>query len=355
MRKSDREVDHLHIGTTLVRVHTEAQLRNRREPISTNGAGGGTRTHTFFRTRAPKARASRQFRHARSAADRTACTVQICRWPLLPWRHHAAEEVSGAVSGRVQRSAATHRRWHERLRNRAADGHPATDGARLAPQTAYRLRQPSASITLRRRPRLRDAPAPRRTAYLLGMYLGDGCISRMGACLAPTDRPATRSTRRSSLAAARRSTCSCPAARSDHAAPDRMRRTSRLYSKHWPCLFPQHGPGRKHNRRIALEPWQQALVDQATEEFVCGLIHSDGCRVVANDRGVRSIRYHFSNRSEDIIGLFTAALDQPRHPLDAVDQVHRLHLPQRPPRPAWTSSSGPRTVAVPWTNVHYTA
>jgi hypothetical protein len=31
--------------------------------------------------------------------------------------------------------------------------------------------------------------------------------------------------------------------------------------------------------------------------------------VVANDRGVRSIRYHFSNRSEDIRGLFTGALD----------------------------------------------
>jgi hypothetical protein len=64
---------------------------------------------------------------------------------------------------------------------------------------------------------------------------------------------------------------------------------------------------------IALEPWQQAFVHQATEEFVLGLIHSDGCRVVANDRGVlpfRSIRYHFSNRSEDIIGLFTAALDK---------------------------------------------
>ena len=41
-----------------------------------------------------------------------------------------------------------------------------------------------------------------------------------------------------------------------------------LFSKHWPCLLPQHGPGVKHNRRIALEPWQQALVDQATEEFV---------------------------------------------------------------------------------------
>ncbi|MEN4420738.1 hypothetical protein [Mycobacteroides chelonae] len=32
--------------------------------------------------------------------------------------------------------------------------------------------------------------------------------------------------------------------------------------------------------------------------------------MVANDRGVASIRYHFTNRSEDILGLFTAALDR---------------------------------------------
>ena len=48
----------------------------------------------------------------------------------------------------------------------------------------------------------------------------------------------------------------------------------------------------------------------ATEQFIRGLIDSDGCRVVANDRGVRSVRYHFSNRSDDIRGLFCAALDE---------------------------------------------
>ena len=52
------------------------------------------------------------------------------------------------------------------------------------------------------------------------------------------------------------------------------------------------------------------LVKQATEEFIRGLIESDGCRVVANDRGVHSVRYHFSNRSDDIRGLFCAALDR---------------------------------------------
>ncbi len=83
-----------------------------------------------------------------------------------------------------------------------------------------------------------------------------------------------------------------------------------LYSNHWPCLFPQHGAGKKHHRPIRLEPWQQTLVEQATEEFIRGLIDSDGCRVVANDRGVRSVRYHFSNRSDDVRGLFCAALDR---------------------------------------------
>jgi hypothetical protein len=30
---------------------------------------------------------------------------------------------------------------------------------------------------------------------------------------------------------------------------------------HWPCLFPQAGPGKKHERQIVLEPWQQELAD----------------------------------------------------------------------------------------------
>jgi hypothetical protein len=82
-----------------------------------------------------------------------------------------------------------------------------------------------------------------------------------------------------------------------------------VVTKHWPRLLPQHGPGKKHSRPIRLEPWQEALVKQATEQFIRGLIDSDGRRVVANDRGVRSVRYHFSNRSGDIRWLFTAALD----------------------------------------------
>jgi len=84
---------------------------------------------------------------------------------------------------------------------------------------------------------------------------------------------------------------------------------SRTFPSTGPVSSPSTAPAESTNRPIRLEPWQEAIVYEETEEFVRGLIHSDGCRVVANDRGVMSVRYHFSNRSEDIIGLFTAALD----------------------------------------------
>jgi len=83
-----------------------------------------------------------------------------------------------------------------------------------------------------------------------------------------------------------------------------------MYSNHWICFFPQHAPGRKHERSIRLVAWQDEVVQRETQAFIRGLIHSDGCRIVARDRGVRSVRYHFSNRSEDIKGLFCAALDR---------------------------------------------
>ncbi len=43
--------------------------------------------------------------------------------------------------------------------------------------------------------------------------------------------------------------------------------------------LPQHGPGKKHERRIVLESWQQAVVDAHPWAFVRGLVHSDGCRI----------------------------------------------------------------------------
>lgn len=86
------------------------------------------------------------------------------------------------------------------------------------------------------------------------------------------------------------------------------------FSKHWPHLFPQHGPGRKHERKIALEPWQQLIVGRYPGRLLRGLIHSDGCRVTNVIRHPKKTyaypRYFFSNRSPDIQGIFCSACDQ---------------------------------------------
>lgn len=87
--------------------------------------------------------------------------------------------------------------------------------------------------------------------------------------------------------------------------------------KHWPCLFPQHGPGRKHHRPILLEPWQRTLVEAHPGAFLRGLFHSDGCRVRNwARRPVAGVlkrydypRWQFVNASSDIRELCCWALD----------------------------------------------
>ena len=86
------------------------------------------------------------------------------------------------------------------------------------------------------------------------------------------------------------------------------------YSKHWPHLFPQHGPGVKHERKIELEPWQERIVERYPGRLLRGLIHSDGCRVenvIRHPRRTYSYpRYFFSNHSLDIQRIFCQACDR---------------------------------------------
>jgi hypothetical protein len=85
-------------------------------------------------------------------------------------------------------------------------------------------------------------------------------------------------------------------------------------SQHWPCLFPQHGPGRKHSRDIRLAGWQRAIADRYPHRLLRGLIHSDGCRflnpVKHPKRTYLYPRYAFSNRSADIRALFCEYCDK---------------------------------------------
>ncbi|MEY9212908.1 hypothetical protein NI17_003375 [Thermobifida halotolerans] len=88
--------------------------------------------------------------------------------------------------------------------------------------------------------------------------------------------------------------------------------------RHRPCLFPQHGPGRKHDRRIEPASRRRDIADRHPEELIRGLLRSDGCR--ATNRVRRTVgaewkyheypRYFFSSTSEEIIGLLGEALDR---------------------------------------------
>jgi hypothetical protein len=150
-------------------------------------------------------------------------------------------------------------------------------------------------------------------AYLLGLYLGDGWLVSM--------RERTYSLR---LALDQRYPQIIRAAADAMAAMHprgRVRVVARQgcavvssYWIDWPILFPQHGPGPKHTRPIVLANWQQETARQYPRELIRGLLHSDGCRFVARQRVGPKIyeytRYAFTNRSEDIKGIFCAHLDQ---------------------------------------------
>ena len=157
------------------------------------------------------------------------------------------------------------------------------------------------------------ASAPRRDfAYLLGLYLGDGCLTEMPRRVFKL----------------RIQCCDwypglmdqCQAAMEAVLPNNKVGRVHSIgctelhsHSKHWICFFPQHGPGRKHERPIELAPWQQSIVDEYPEQLLRGLIHSDGTRVInrVQTRGKRYeyLRYFLSNESRDILEIFGATCD----------------------------------------------
>lgn len=144
-------------------------------------------------------------------------------------------------------------------------------------------------------------------SYLLGLYLGDGTLSlyRRGVYRLRI----TMDIRYPAIIA------ECALAMGAVMPTNRVR-VSRLpsraveigcSSKAWPTLFPQHGRGPKHLRAIELQPWQREIVTQHPKQFIRGLIHSDGCRVLNRVNGKAYPRYFFSQVSDDIRRLFCEA------------------------------------------------
>jgi hypothetical protein len=80
-----------------------------------------------------------------------------------------------------------------------------------------------------------------------------------------------------------------------------------VYHSHLSCLFPQRGPGKKHERSIVLEPWQEAIVAAEPWAFLRGCIRSDGCVFVNRTGKYEYLSYCFDNLSPEIREFFVAA------------------------------------------------
>ena len=145
-------------------------------------------------------------------------------------------------------------------------------------------------------------------AYLLGLYLGDGCLSS-------THRPGVFRLRIALDERYEAIIAECQAAMAQ-VLPNKVGVvqnpgcvTVGSYSRHWPCMFPQHAVGKKHLRSIKLQPWQQVIaLDRHPRMLLRGLIESDGYRGINRIRGRYEYpRYTFSNRSDDIRAIFLEA------------------------------------------------
>ena len=167
--------------------------------------------------------------------------------------------------------------------------------------------------------RCHDMPLPDPAAYLylLGQYLGDGHIRPSGRsrCLSIsccTDYPGVMREVEQAMQRV------LAASVFHRGRPDVGCICVESTTLHWLCAFPQSGPGMKHTRPIVLEPWQIELIDADPRPLIRGLIHSDGWRgtnwttktVGGTTKKYTYPHYQFSNRSADIRGIFTDALDR---------------------------------------------
>jgi hypothetical protein len=157
-------------------------------------------------------------------------------------------------------------------------------------------------------------------AYVLGLYLGDGYINPVGdpskgvwvlRIMCADAWPGLQDECKHALSALR---------------PGRKVSTLQwqgctevlAWWKHWPCLLPHHGPGKKHERKIELMQWQREITEVHPGAFARGLFHSDGSRFLNRvrrplsdgDHWYEYPRYMFTNESADILQLCGEALDQ---------------------------------------------
>jgi hypothetical protein len=173
--------------------------------------------------------------------------------------------------------------------------------------TGYHLRLRAAQPSWR-------PSCPGEYSYLLGLYLGDGCVyvsPRGFASIVITLDVSYPGIVMEAMCALEACFPDTPAHRFSQSEGS----VAAVKLNH-PALrfaFPQHGRGAKHLRVIELTRWQREITTTFPRELLRGLIHSDGCRTINRFKTklpsgriatYEYPRYFFSNLSEDIRRIF---------------------------------------------------
>lgn len=171
---------------------------------------------------------------------------------------------------------------------------------------------------------------------MLGLYLGDGHIVRVGRSARIAIALDSAHVGVASEAAVALATVFPQSPVRRYRSRDARSLELRLSDPSLPHAFPQCGPGRKHHREIRLRAWQRELTTSHPGALLRGLIHSDGCRslnrfstTLPSGRTATYVypRYFFGNLSADIRADLLRALRSARDPLDDVQCAQRVDLP----------------------------
>lgn len=145
--------------------------------------------------------------------------------------------------------------------------------------------------------------------YLLGLYLGDGCVDklprtyRLRFFIGDTELNIIKRV----MAALK---LLFPFNKIGLHYPKNVKMcVISCHSTLLPDFFPQTGNGLKSSRNVSLVDWQRNLVKVVPGSFVEGLFHSDGCFDANYTKGVSYPRYSFVNTSDHIVADLVWALE----------------------------------------------
>lgn len=144
-------------------------------------------------------------------------------------------------------------------------------------------------------------------SFILGLYLGDGCITENGRNNSSYKLRIAQDKKYPKTISLIQNRLSSFFGKESKLVSGKGCYHITIYDKYLPIYFPQHGKGFKHDRKIRLNDFQLKNIDDV--ELLKGLWISDGSFYIAKLSKYKYERYNFTNKSTDLIEIFSGLLD----------------------------------------------